>query len=121
MESSKIVVQTHWNERELVKQIPGAGWDNDAKVWTVPLTWPACIQLRGIFGQQLTIGQLLQHWAYVERERRVDKALALRNLTEAPMPPSDDRLRLFQRAGVNFMYVGESIVLGDDMGSGKTI
>ena len=121
MESSKIVVQTHWNERELVKQIPGSGWDNDAKVWTVPLTWPACIQLRGIFGHQLTIGQLLQHWAYVERERRVDKALDLRNLTEAPMPPADDKLRLFQRAGVNFLYVGESAVLGDDMGSGKTV
>lgn len=121
MESSKIVVQTHWNERELVKQIPGSGWDNDAKVWTVPLTWPACLQLRGIFGHQLTIGQLLQHWAYVERERRVDKALELRNLTEAPMPPVDDKLRLFQRAGVNFLYVGESAVLGDDMGSGKTV
>ena len=123
--SRKIVVQTHWNERELIKQIPGSSWDNDAKLWTVPLTWPACLQLRGIFGSNLTLGQELVNWAQAERDSRVDWALKLRNLV-APDPGTsyllhDDRLRDFQRAGVDFMWAAESCILGDDMGSGKTV
>lgn len=126
-ESRRIVVQTHWNERELVKQIPGSGWDGDGKVWTVPLSWPACLQLRGIFGPQLTLGDKLVTWASDERDRRVDLAMHLRNLT-APEPgavsylgPHDERLRDFQGSGVNFMWAAESCILGDDMGSGKTV
>lgn len=127
VESRKIVVQTQWNERELVKQIPGSGWDGDGKVWTVPLSWPACLQLRGIFGPQLTLGDKLVAWANDERERRVDRALHLRNLTTPELDtvsrlgPYDERLRDFQRSGVDFMWAAESCVLGDDMGSGKTV
>lgn len=126
-ESQKIVVQTQWNERELIKQIPGSGWDNDAKLWTVPLTWPACLQLRGIFGESLTLGLELIKWAKDERDGRVDLALQLRNLT-APendvvsiLGPYDQRLRDFQKAGVDFMWAADSCILGDDMGSGKTV
>lgn len=120
----KIYVQTHWNERELIKQIPGSGWDNDARLWTVPLSWPACVQLRGIFGASLTLGAELINWAADERRRRVDPALRLRSLTQPEEPLNlahDHRLREFQKAGVDFMWTAESCILGDDMGSGKTI
>lgn len=124
--SGRIVVQTHWNERELIKQIPGSSYKDG---WTVPLTWPACLQLRGIFGTSLTVGASLVEWAAEERRRRVDHALTLRNLTTpyepfvgfAELRVPDDKLRSFQRAGVDFMYVAESCVLGDDMGAGKTV
>lgn len=119
---NRIVVQTVWNERELIKQVPGSGWNNDGRFWTVPLTWPACLQLRGIFGEALTLGRDLVDWATNERKTRVDTALHFRNLTSpegGPIPY--DPLHDFQRAGVDFMDVAVSCILGDDMGAGKTV
>jgi hypothetical protein len=78
----RIFVQTVWSEKEMIKLVPGSSWDNDRKLWTVPLTWPACLQLRGIFGQTLTVGPELTRWAAEEHAGRVGRALELRNLTE---------------------------------------
>lgn len=119
--SGRILVQTTWNERELIKQIPGTRWNGQEKEWTLPLTWPACVQLRGIFGTNLTIGEGLVAWAKTERELRVDPALALRGEILPDIPINFDKLHPFQRAGVRFLDVARSALLGDDMGSGKTV
>lgn len=127
-DSTRIVVQTSWNENEILKQVPGTRFHAGDKVWTVPLTWAACVQLRGVFRDTLTIGPDLNRWAATERDRRVDPALKLRGLTK----PSEDHATLisgmmpeqlydFQRAGVHWLYVAECALLGDDLGSGKTI
>lgn len=125
----RIIVQTVWNEKERIKSIPGSSWDKDARIWSVPLTWVACLQLRGVFGAGLTLGDGLRTWAADERSRRVDPALHLRDLTA----PEHDRdvstigrafnpnLYDFQRAGVDFALTAGSFLLGDDMGTGKTI
>lgn len=119
----RIYVQTQWNERDLVKLIPGARYHTEHKLWHLPLTWPACLQLRGVFGETLTYGDALRQWATHEREERVDPALAARGLTGLTydqLPISRD-LRDFQRAGVDFLDVAGSALLADDMGLGKTI
>lgn len=121
LENRKIFLQSAWNEKELIKQVPGSSWDDSRRLWTVPLTWPACLQLRGIFGDALTIGEDLIKWASEEKSGRVSLALALRNLTEPELPAEGDPLRPFQRVGVNFLVDAESALLGDDLGSGKTV
>jgi hypothetical protein len=72
-----IMVQTVWNEKELIKQVPGAGWDATAKSWWLPATWVACVQLRGVFRDDLRIGPYLREWATVER-KRVELVMSLR-------------------------------------------
>lgn len=120
----RIDVTTVWNERELIKTVPGTRRDAHAKLWHTPLTWTACVQLRGIFGSTLTIGERLLKWAWTERAH-IDRLIELRTLTELePHIESDridDRLYPFQRVGRRFLTTGREVLLGDEMGTGKTI
>lgn len=117
----RIFVQTKWNERDLVKLIPGARWHTERKLWHVPLSWPACLQLRGIFKQDLTVGNELAEWSSYQHQTRVAPALRLRDLVEPEKSWPEDKLRSFQRAGVDFMDTAGSCLLADDMGLGKTV
>lgn len=116
-----IRVNTTWNEKELIQQVPGSSYRNNA--WRVPLTWAACVQLRGIFGERLLIGENLIAWAQNLRMEYVNPASSLRERL-TPEKNSNigiDRLFPFQRAAVDFMLIPNRGLLGDEMGSGKTI
>lgn len=78
----RIVVQTHWNEKELVKRIPGVRWDATKRLWTLPISWAAGVQLSGVFRDQITYGEALRAWAVEERRKRIEPALRLRELTD---------------------------------------
>lgn len=126
---NRIAIASSWSEKDLVKQIPGSSWDNNNKVWTAPLSWSACVQLRGIFGKDLVIGSDLAQWARDELKFRVTPANALREL-KSPNEPnaviwSKDwdytNLYDFQKAGMEFMLMADSALLTDEMGTGKTI
>ncbi len=117
-----ILVQTRFTENDMVKLIPGASYKAEFKGWLLPRTWVACIQLRAVFKETLTIGDDLNAWAHLEKELRINPALERRTLLKPNYDLTDgDRLRAFQRAGVDFMRVAHSAILGDDMGTGKTI
>jgi SNF2 family DNA or RNA helicase len=117
-----ILVQTRFSENDIVKLVPGAVYKSHYKGWLLPKTWPACIQLRAVFQDNLTIGVDLNTWAHSQLTTRIKPALALRTLLKPDYEPwPDDRLRAFQRAGVDFLRVAGSAVLGDDMGTGKTV
>lgn len=118
----RLVVHTAWNEKPLIKAVPGARWDALDKVWHVTPTWATLVVLRGVFGPDLTLSDALVSWAWNLRRSRVDPALALRAALDYPVEPGDDpRLYRFQRAGIAFMRVAESGLLGDEMGTGKTV
>lgn len=114
-----ITVTTKYTEKELIKQVPGALWDDRNKIWTVPLTWAACLQLRGIFMTDLQVGADLTAWSWNEYQRRVKPATELRTVIEG-VNGYDERLYDFQAAGAEFLRVGESGLLADDLGMGKT-
>lgn len=115
----RIRVDTVWNEKELIKQVSGARWAAVEKFWTLPLTWTACVQLRGVFGESLTIGADLTEWAWAVAEHQ-SRLLTIRNLTE-PEVRADERLYPFQDAGVNFIIAAGDVLLADEMGTGKTV
>lgn len=118
----KIDVQTTWAQKEQIKSIPGSAWDDKRGTWTTRLSWAACVQLRGIFGSGLEIGPELRAWAHEERSNRVDPASLIRDHTEPGVPfTGNTRLRPFQQAGVQFLRWAGCAILGDDMGTGKTI
>jgi len=118
----KIVVDTQWNERELVKQVPSARWDPVEKHWTTNLTWAACVQLRGVFRERLTIGPILDEWAWTQRSL-VNRLMELRDLIEPDysFPWDDKRLYPFQEVGREFLVLAREAILADEMGTGKTI
>jgi SNF2 family DNA or RNA helicase len=122
-DGTRINVQTVYTEKELIKRVPGALYDGTQKIWHVPKTWPACLQLRGVFGTSLTIGDELRKWATLERTMRVQNILELRDvLTPANvMPCYSPDLYPFQAAGVDFFNATGRTLLGDEMGTGKTI
>lgn len=119
----RIRVNTEWNERELIKQIPGVRWDVTAKHWYLPLRWSSCVVLRGVFGESLTIGEKLFAWATSYRGH-VDWMMDLRTRTE-PGPdwtaPYRDDLYPFQAVGEAFLRDAGDALLGDEMGTGKTV
>lgn len=120
--TDRVVVHTVWNEKDLIRAVPGARWDATDRVWTASPAWATLVLLRGVFGAQLTLSDRLIAWAWALRRDRVDPALALR--AELDYPASDDtpaHLYGFQRAGVAFMDAAGSGLLGDEMGVGKTI
>lgn len=117
--ADRIVVDTVWNEKELIKQIAGARWDATMKHWTVPFTWTACIQLRGIFQERLTIGPNLREWGWFESQHQ-DRLIEMRSRLE-PYERRRTDLYPFQEAGRDFLYESVETLLADEMGTGKTV
>lgn len=123
LDAKRIVVQTTWNEKDLVKAIPGSAWDSDARQWTVPLTYTACVQLKGQFGDNLQVGEKLTKWIWDEFNSRVKPSLTLRSQIEdvgggLHIHPN---LYPFQTIGAAWLITTGSGVLADEMGTGKTI
>ncbi len=114
-----IRVQTSWNEKELIKLVPGTRWNPNFKQWTIPLSWGSCVFLRGIFGEDLHIGERLAEWAWPVAQEW-DARKSMRELIE-PEKRDDERLYPFQEVGRDFLIRTEQSLLADDMGCGKTV
>ncbi len=116
----KVTLATDFDfrDRDRIKEMPGARYSRTEKAWHAPLSWATCIAARGVFGDELTIGPELLAWATEYRETYVDTAMALREAWDAP---GDDDLYPYQRAGVKFLSTVERAILGDEMGTGKTV
>lgn len=107
-----------YRHKEQCKLVPGSRWDANRRQWRVPLSWAACKQLRGVFGDRLVVGPNLVLWAQAEVDRRVNPCLQLRHATDGPGDPG---LFAFQRPGVQFLKTAEHALLADEMGTGKTV
>lgn len=120
-DEKRIVVTADWAMKDMVKSIPGSSWDGDDRLWTVPLTWAACQQLRGIFTTQLRVTKRLGLWSHLEAHR-IGQAMSQRDVKEFTGEYHGNQdLKSFQCAGVTFLRTAGSALLGDDMGTGKTI
>lgn len=116
-------------DRDRIKQLPGARYKEGQ--WTVPLSWGAANQLRGVFGSELVVGEQLTAWSHKIFESYIGPNLELR---KAVALPSEDpiisswrhdgktpkQLRPFQEAGVKFLTTARTAYLCDEMGAGKT-
>lgn len=121
-----IVINTGFNEKELVRMIPGAGWKPALSAWTAPLSWASCKIMRGVFRDSLTVGPELAAWSWNEMDKRINPSLALRMETDVDFlddvqSRSGWKLFPYQRAGCKFLTVARQALLADEMGTGKTI
>lgn len=108
-------------EATAVKLVPGVKWDSNRKVWRLRLSWASCLQLRGTFKDQLEVGPWLSLWSRRELEERIQPQLALRALAVTGDTDGHPNLLPFQRVGVKFLLGGKGVILGDQMGTGKTV
>lgn len=138
-DSGLIVVKTAYADRYLIRQCPGAAWHDETQRWRVPVSWAACITLRGLFGWDLEVGPLLEAWAVGEHGTRVAPATLLRDklAIDAELGSNQDvaeiteeidkaetetgqHLFAFQRVDVPFMVINRRAILANPMGCGKT-
>jgi len=126
-----------WNEKDRLLMLAGARYrrdDHGRDIVSLPLSWGSCLSLRGMFGAELKLSPSLGAWAADHKAKVVTPALALRTLTDpGTVDPSGDSdlddifsmidsgLRPFQAVGVEWMMTAGSGILGDEMGSGKTV
>lgn len=120
IQNEKIVVHADFHDKDLILTLPGARWDRTQGVCTLPISWAACKQVRAIIGDRLEIGDALYKWAINEAELRVEPSLNLRQATQADLTINPD-LYPFQQAGAQFLLTARHALLGDVMGSGKTV
>lgn len=120
-----VIVDAAWNETPLLQLIPGS--HHRRGVWYVPRTYAAAIQLRGVFGPSFTYGPLLTAWLWEERRTRVDPVMYVRDALILPDAWShlgdgfDSSMRPFQVVGAIYLLLAGDGVLGDAMGTGKTV
>jgi len=142
-----IIVETEWRHKDMIRSVDGALYEPDIHRWTTPLTWTACVALRGVFGAELSVGPQLAAWAIKDHEERIVPALAARLQIELPEddlseaakvirewrglqefefvnPNTGERswasLYPFQETGVKFLVTACRALLCDEMGTGKT-
>ncbi len=114
-----IDVTSEFRDKDLIRLVPGALWDGDRRVWTVPLSWASCRVLRGVFGERLEVGPELTDWSWSHYRNIVEPAMQLRDASFAE--PVDERLYPYQNVGARFLAMHEWALLLDDMGTGKTV
>lgn len=116
-EPGRIACITEYRHKDLIKSVPGARWNRNTGVWTVPLSWTSCLALRSTFGSELEIGPDLSEWANTYRSELLIPAMSLRQALSAPGDPD---LLPHQRADVAWMNLVRRGVLANDPGAGKT-
>ncbi len=119
----RIAVDVPLREKPTIQGLPGAKWHDATKRWRMPLTWASCKILRGAFRDRLEVGPALVEWAIAEHEGRVSPSTAALALALDPAADvaGDPRLYSYQRTGVAYLSAAGSAILGDDMGTGKTV
>lgn len=107
-----------------VRKVPGSTYASKQDTWILPLTWPTCIIMRGIFGGDLEVSPELAEWSHEERRNRVNKAMEWRDWRDISFPSAfkgeDMVLRPYQKVSAAFMALNKSAINGDDMRVGKT-
>lgn len=140
-----VEVTAGYNDRHLVAQLPGSYYVKSSGSWAVPLSWPTCVMLRGLFGKNLTLGPELAAWAWKTRQERLDPATELRDVldlngagyhlrervfqmvalldgieNDPARNPSGRRLFPYQRVDLAFLVLNRRDILGNEPGLGKT-
>ena len=126
----KIHISTTYQERHLASQIAGAAYKKDLEVWQLPISWPACLTIRGVFGTDVELGPKLIDWAWKERENRILPAMTMRDSLALEDHGHSDidtiefghKLKLFpyQRVDAEFLALNRRALLANPPGLGKT-
>lgn len=103
---------------DVMHRIMGARHVRNTDDWTIPATWSSFWQLtEDVDKRAFTFSPSCIEWnqgAYAD-------VLRMHALQIAKDEPGNESLLSLQRVGVRFLLEGRRRILGDDMGSGKTV
>jgi SNF2 family DNA or RNA helicase len=135
----KIEVVTDFSDRYQIRSLPGSNYHKDTQTWRVKTSWAACLTLRGLFRDDLVIGENLIKWASAQRLTRINPAMALRDVLSAELLEDDQiqriiriigqdieageagrRLFAYQRADTAYLVLARHAILANPPGLGKT-
>lgn len=123
--NGRLTIDTVFRDRDLVKQIPGARFIRASESWEAPLSWGVLWAIKGVFKDRAEPTQAVVDWATSEWNDRISFAMDARGQMDLPATESDPQwwqdLWGFQRVGARFMATVGQALLGDEMGTGKTI
>lgn len=119
----RITLWSDYRCKDSIKAVPGARWDPEARLWTVPKTWPACLALRAEFGAGLTIESGLRDWAGSISGRKKKLAI-LHDVLEPedalPELPGFKELYPYQQVDATLIHTAERYLLMNETGAGKS-
>jgi len=135
---NRIVITAGLADKDRLATVPGCAWHKPTNTWRAPLTWAACLQLRGVFRGDLELDESLIAWAWEFRRDFLQPVEVVREAMDlssadgavfAAINATIDRieagdqlnLKPFQRAGVAYLYLTGRAGLYDEMGTGKTV
>lgn len=119
----EIVLQVTWVEKDRAAQVPGMNYKSRTKMWHGRLSWGTYVTLYGIFGTNLTVDQALGAWATHQVERNsymLSMREALSFSEDNLSTPEYDHLYPHQKVGARFTSTSDGVLIGDEMGSGKS-
>lgn len=118
---NKLALKVTYEQRNLAKEIPGYKWNSDMKVWQYPVDRMVVAQMRKIFGPDLKVASQVEDLLKRMDEKRI-QMIQVKEATDATINvPFADKLRPYQRVGVDYLTKTKRAILADDMGTGKTI
>lgn len=120
----RITVDAQYIDRERIKALPGSRWAARDAVWQMPLSVVSATLLQNDFGNRLVAAQDLKERIAELAQLRSDSMALIANpmaLDYTPQFPADERLRSYQRLGVDWLLLNRYCLLSDEMGSGKTV
>lgn len=107
----------------VIKSIPDRKWDNDARLWSVPLaTYETIVSSLSTIDNSIYIRKNLQDIISAKKEQRIQMSFSS-SLSEEPMdiPGWSIIPKPFQNTGIRYQSSTKRNLLGDCCGSGKTI
>ena len=119
----RISITADFVDRERIKAVPGARWVAKDSTWQVPLSVPSATILQSEFGARLEASTAVKkaiRKLSASREQSLELSLNPLAKDYTPITPGDERLRPYQRLGVDWLLTAETGLLGDEMGAGKT-
>ncbi len=132
---NRIVIESDlWmRDKDRISQCSGSKFSIKHKKWLMPLSWGSCKVLRGIFGDELIIGDKLKEWSWNEYNDRILPCVTSRkSLNTNDIDENDEVLKKiiegdvennlydYQKAGIYFLTKARRALLLDEMGTGKT-
>lgn len=115
----KFALKCQYEDRHVAKSIGGI-WNSETKTWDFPQQTTIIKQLQGFFPRMVLTREIED---MVKEE--AETAARLLNLQEQADTELSvdyaDKLRDYQRVGVEFLSTAGNCILADDMGTGKTV
>lgn len=126
---SVCAIKSEYNEEfaDAARGLPGAKWNKVDRQWEVPISIASAEPLKKFFkswfvSQTPDIPRVMQRVenAAHEHEVRITRSLEKHDPRVKTVTLGGE-LRDFQQTGVSYMLAAEKAILGDEMGTGKTV